>query len=47
MEREDFGLQWLLELHGVMVHMEDGFGGKLKPGAFHLLSFVHMAFAIP
>lgn len=30
MEREDFGLQWLLELHGVMVHMEDGFWWKAE-----------------
>ncbi|BCG09480.1 toxin-antitoxin system TumE family protein [Buttiauxella agrestis] len=30
MEREDFGLQWLLELHGVSVQLEEGYWWKAE-----------------
>lgn len=30
MEREDFGLQWLLELHGVSVQLEEGYWWKAQ-----------------
>jgi hypothetical protein len=30
MEREDFGLQWLLELHGVSIQLEEGYWWKAE-----------------